>query len=185
MSSEMLTALDRINANAERLIGSVSAEQWDGSTPCREWTVRDLVNHMTGTTTFLGAAAARRTPDGPPDADHLGDDPLGSFSAAAAATTAAWRSEGALEGMVSIPVEMPAVACLGVNIIDTGTHCWDLATAIGADVGLSADLVAMIDQWNRQIVSDEVRSGGGFGSAVEPGDDSALSSMLAFVGRQG
>lgn len=185
MSTEMLSALDEINRSANRLVGSVSADQWEAPTPCTEWSVRNLVNHMTGTTKLIGASAARTEPTDPPDADHLGDAPVAAFAAATEATSSAWRSDGALDGMVSVPAEMPAVACLGVNIIDIGTHCWDLATAIGGDLGLSDDTIALIDQWNHQIVSDDVRAGGGFGTILQPADDGRLTTMLAFVGREG
>lgn len=183
MSTEMITALDQINANANRLVAAVGPDQWQGSTPCTEWTVRDLVNHMAGTSLLLAAGAARTEPTAAPDADHLGDDPVAAFGAATSATSTAWRGDGAVDGMVSIPAEMPAIACLGVNIIDMGTHCWDLATAIGADHGLSPENVALIDQWNRQVVSDDVRAGGGFGEII-PSDDDGLVGMLAFVGRR-
>ena len=80
---------------------------------------------------------------------------------------------------------MPAVACLGINIIDIGTHTWDLATAIGADPGLSATTIKMIDTWNHNVVSDDVRAGGGFGDVLEPATEESLTEMLAFVGRRG
>jgi hypothetical protein len=79
---------------------------------------------------------------------------------------------------------MPAVAALAVNIIDIGTHTWDLATAIGRDHGLSPEVVALIDQWNRRVISDEIRARRGFGEILEPASDDALVEMLAFVGRQ-
>ena len=183
MSEEMLTALEEVNANAYRLIDSVGESQWSSPTPCTEWTVRELVNHMTGTTKFIGASASRSEPDSPPDADHVGDDPAAAFLAASKVTAAAWRTEGALDGMVSIPAEMPAIASLGVNIIDIGTHCWDLARALDVDHGLSAETIALIDQWNRQVITDDVRSGGGFGQALDS-DGDALTTMLAFVGRR-
>jgi uncharacterized protein (TIGR03086 family) len=185
MSEEMLSALDEINANANRLVASIESSQWENATPCSEWDVRALVNHMTGTTKLFGASALRAAPDAAPDAEHLGDDPTAAFASATAAASAAWRSNGALEGSVTIPADMPAVACLGINIIDIGTHTWDLATAIGADHGLSPSTIAMIDQWNRQVVSDDVRAGGGFGEVLEPTTDESLTSMLAFVGRRG
>lgn len=184
MSDEMLSALDEINTNANRLVNSVEPDQWEATTPCSEWDVRALVNHMTGTTKVFGASALRAAPDAPPDAEHLGEDPAGSFASATAATTAAWRSAGALEGSVSIPGDMPAVACLGINIIDIGTHTWDLATAIGADHGLSATTIKMIDTWNHNVVSDDVRAGGGFGDVLEPTTEESLTEMLAFVGRR-
>jgi len=185
MSDEMLNVLEQINLSANRLVGSISDDQWGASTPCSEWTVRDLVNHMAGTTKLFGASAGRLPFEPPTDGDNLGSDPVAAFAGATESSAAAWHSEGALEGMVTLPQEMPAVACLGVNIIDIGTHCWDLATAIGAEHGLTDETVAVIDQWNRQIVSDEVRSRGGFGSIIDAGDADGMPAMLAFVGRRG
>ncbi len=182
MSDEMLNALDEIYANANRLVGSVRADQWDDKTPCSEWNVRDLVQHMTGTTNVCLAAATRTELD---QNAEPGEDPAADFAAASAATAAAWRGEGALEGMVSVPADMPAIAALGVNIIDIGTHVWDLATAIEQDHGLTPEVIAMIDTWNHNVVSDEVRSGGGFGEILEPGSEVDLTKMLAFVGREG
>ncbi len=181
MSDEMLGALDEIYANANRLVGSVRDDQWDDKTPCSEWNVRDLVQHMSGTSGVCYAAATRT--DMNPDAEP-GDDPVADFAAASAAAASAWRGEGALDGMVSVPADMPAVAALGVNIIDIGTHVWDLASALDQDHGLSAEIVAMIDQWNHNVVSDDVRAGGGFGEILEPTSDADLAAMLAFVGRR-
>ena len=181
MSEAMLDGLDHIYANANRLVASIQVDQWDDKTPCSEWNVRDLVQHMTGTSKALTASATRTIPDTdtPP-----GNDTVAEFAEASAAATAAWRADGALDGMVTIPVEMPAVAALGVNIIDIGTHVWDLATALDADHGLSAEVVALIDEWNHKVVTDEVRSGGGFGEILDPGADDDLTKMLAFVGRR-
>lgn len=183
----MLDALDSIYANANRLIGEIGsdADRWSAKTPCTEWNVRDLVEHMVGTSTFLIAAATKSDPADGQSSDDADPNLAEAFAAAASASSAAWRSDGALVGMVSVPVEMPAIAALGVNIIDIGTHCWDLAEAIGADHGLSASTVATIDYWNRQVVTDEVRSGGGFGTVLEPSTDDQMTAMLAFVGREG
>lgn len=177
--SDMLDTLDHIYGNANRLVAGVG-DKWDASTPCTEWNVRELVNHMAGTTKAMTASASRSQP-GEGD-DHLGDDPVGSFAAAAAGASAAWRADGALDGNVQIPFEMPAAVALSINVLDLGTHVWDLATATGQDHGLSAEAVAAIDQANRMVVSDEVRSGGGFGEDLGNKDD-ALANMLAFVGR--
>jgi uncharacterized protein (TIGR03086 family) len=202
MNDEMLDALDEIYANANRLVASVQDDQWEDKTPCTEWNVRDLVDHMTGTSRICYAAATRTDLDasagagndgggaggaGAGNADDglaPGRDQVAEFAAAAAATAAAWRGAGALDGMVSVPAEMPAVAALAVNIIDIGTHTWDLGTAIGRDHALSPEIVALIDQWNRKVVSDDVRAGGGFGDILEPESGDGLVEMLAFVGRQ-
>jgi uncharacterized protein (TIGR03086 family) len=188
MDNEMLNALDEVYANANRLVASVRDDQWENETPCSEWNVRELVDHMTGTSRICCSAASRTDPqasaDGAAHRDAAADETAAVFAAAAEAAAAAWRGAGALDGMVSVPAEMPAVAALGVNIIDIGTHAWDLATAIDQDSGLSPEVVALIDQWNRKIVSDDVRAGGGFGEIVDPASDDELAQMLAFVGRQ-
>lgn len=179
--SDMLDVLDHIYGNANRLVAGVG-DKWEAQTPCSEWNVKQLVNHMTGTTKTMAASAGRAAP--PEGDEHLGDDPVGSFAAAASGALAAWRADGALEGNVQIPLEMPAAAALSVNVLDIGTHVWDLATATGQDHGLSAEAVTAIDQANRMIVSDEVRSGGGFGEDLGAQGEDALANMLSFVGRK-
>lgn len=186
MAREMLDAMVAINRNAARLIGEVADDQWEEKTPCTEWSVRDLVGHMIGTTRYFEACAGRTDAPAAPGepAGSIGDDPAATFEEAAAATMAAWTAEGALDGDVTIPAEMPAVAALGVNLLDTGIHCWDLATAIGADHGLTDGQVALIDRWVRKVVTDDVRAGGGFGQDLDDGGSAGLRSTLAFAGRR-
>lgn len=183
MSDELINALDEFGSNGERLIAGVEADQWELPTPCSEWNVRQLANHMGFTMRTLAAAARRDEVTWSPDDDHLGDDPVAGFAALAAAASAAWRSPGALDGNVTVPFDMPAVGALTANVLDIGTHCWDLATATDQPHGLDAGHVAVIDQCNRTLINDDVRAGGGFGDDLSPGGDSELSSMLAFVGR--
>src|SRR5919112_438598 len=60
---------DRVNA--------VRPEQWDDPTPCRAWTVRDLVNHVCGEDRWTPPLVAGRTVDDVGDSlegDLLGDD---------------------------------------------------------------------------------------------------------------
>ena len=137
---------------------------------------------MAGTTKTMTASANRgAAPDGD---EHLGEDPVAAFATVAAAAQAAWRSDGAVDGMVSIPAEMPAMGALSVNILDVGTHVWDLAKATGQDHGLNEAAVATIAQCNSQIVTEEVRSNAGFGTDLGVNGDDALANMLGFVGRQ-
>jgi uncharacterized protein (TIGR03086 family) len=184
MSDQLLDTLDAVSANANRLVAGVGPDQWDLPTPCSEWNVRQLVNHMAFSMRALGASALREAPTFGPDDDHLGDDPVGAFADHASANGAAWRSADATEGMVEVPAGMPAVGALSANVLDLGIHSWDLATATGQDHGLTGDQVAVIDQCDRQLITDDVRSGGGFGVVLAPSDEQPLTTMLAFVGRR-
>lgn len=184
MSLEQLETLTSFHRGAHRLVEQISDDQWELPTPCSEWNVAQLVNHITGSINVLASAAARETPAlADPNDDHSGDDPMGALKKATEKSQRAWNSPGALEGTVSVPFEMPASLCLAITVIDTGTHLWDLAQAIGADHGLSASEIKLIDDLNHQVVNDDVRASGGFGEILDPSDTADLTTMLAFVGR--
>lgn len=184
-SPQLLAAMQAINDNAARLMAQIDDGQWDQPTPCSEWAVRDLVLHMVNTTQFFQACAGRSEPLPPVEASAVEADPAALFGGIAEATMKAWHGPGATEGDVTVPAPMPAVAALGINVLDTGTHCWDLATAIGAEHGLTDEQVALIDRCSRQTVNDEIRAGAGFGPDLDDGSATGLTSTLAFLGRRG
>src|ERR1700752_2141968 len=74
---------DRVNA--------VKEDQWDDPTPCTDWNVRDLVNHVTyenlWTVRLMGGATIEEVGD-KFDGDVLGDDPIGAALTAARAAIA-------------------------------------------------------------------------------------------------
>lgn len=183
-NQQMLDAMGGINGNAARLIAEIEPGQWDRATPCSEWTVRDLVGHIVGVTRTFTASASRSNPPAPAEGDQLGDDPAATFAETADASMAAWRGDGALDGMVAIPGEMPAMAALGINVLDTGTHCWDLAKAIDAEDGLTDEQKALIDVCARRTVTDEVRAAAGFGPDLDDGSLQGFDATLAFLGRR-
>lgn len=184
MSDELLTTLTTIQANARRLAAGVRADQWESPTPCSDWNVRQLVNHMGFTNRILGGAALGQTPTFGPDDDHIGTDAVAGFVERSKANEAAWHSDGALDGSVQVPFEMPKATALSVNVLDIGIHCWDLATATAQDHGLTAEQIALIDRSDRAVINEPIRASGGFGDELMPRGDDALTSMLAFVGRQ-
>ena len=183
MSQELLTTLTAVQANARRLVAGVGADQWDSVTPCSEWNVRQLVNHMGFTNRILGGAALGESPTYGPDDDHVGSEPVAGFAERSEANVAAWHADGALDGDVEVPFEMPKTSALSVNVLDIGIHCWDVATATGQDHGLTPDQIAFIDRSDRAVIDEQVRASGGFGEELTPSSGGALASMLAFVGR--
>src|SRR5690348_8837142 len=125
---DVVDALDDTFQHAHVVIGGVKAEQYSDKTPCTEWTVRDLLEHMIGVVAGLGAAAAGE----PPTAFVLSDDPAGQFKSAAASAMAAWRTPGVLERVVDAgPGPMPGSVLASINLVDTAVHTWDLAAATG------------------------------------------------------
>ncbi len=74
---------------AKKMLSSVGADQRTRQSPCAEWDVRGVVNHMTGGALMLAAGIS-----GAPFAhvdDYIGDDPVGAFNAASDAALAPSR----------------------------------------------------------------------------------------------
>lgn len=134
----------------EHVLREVRADQWAEPTPCTEWTVRLLVNHMTqGNRNYVflldggaGAEMLRRRGQ-----DVLGDDPVAAFTRAATECAAAFRRPGVLDRVVDYPLgRVSAAQALAVRTADSVVHTWDLARAIGADETLDAEMVEWLDE---------------------------------------
>ncbi|MFE0171015.1 TIGR03086 family metal-binding protein [Streptomyces sp. NPDC059002] len=169
-------------------VHAVRADQWDAPTPCTQWSVRDLVGHLTAeqlwvpplvrdgaTTASVGDAF---------DGDVLGPDPVTSWDTAATASRAAFREPGALDRTVHLSFGPTSAAFYcGQMTTDLLVHAWDLSRAIGADETLPAELV---DFAVREVTpyAGELAKSGLFAAAVEPPPDAdAQTRLLALLGR--
>ncbi|OKK22489.1 hypothetical protein AMK16_05055 [Streptomyces sp. CB00455] len=186
------TLLDR-HAEALRLFGerlrAVGDGQWDAPTPCSEWTVRDLVDHVTGEQLWVPPLVAEgRTVEEVGDAfsgDVLGEDPVAAWETASAAAHAAFAAPGALDRTVRLsqgPAEGSAY-CADL-ITDCAVHAWDLARAVGVDDRLPQDLVAFAAE-RVAPHADELAASGMFAAPVEvPAGADAQTALLGLMGRR-
>ncbi|MFJ7246390.1 TIGR03086 family metal-binding protein [Kitasatospora sp. NPDC098652] len=123
----------------------VAPSHWDSPTPCADWTVRDLVNHLTAEQLWvpdllMGATIAEV--GGRYDGDVLGDDPVAAWSSAAEAARQAWEVPGATELTVHLSfADVSGQYYLDQLTADLVVHTWDLAEAIGTRTRLPAGLV--------------------------------------------
>ena len=168
-------------------IHAIKDDQWTLPTPCTEWDVRALVNHIAGECLWMPPLFEGKTVADVGDAlngDILGDDPRARWDRAA---------RESLAGLEGVPVgstvhlsygDVTAAYYASEVGSDLTVHAWDVARAIGADERLDDELVrhAMedlgpkIDQW---------RAGGAFGPAVPVGADADLQTkLLAQTGRK-
>ncbi|WP_249124421.1 TIGR03086 family metal-binding protein [Saccharopolyspora erythraea] len=136
-------------AGFERMLREVRPDQWTSPTPCAEWDVRQLVNHVArGNLNYVAlldgctAAGFLRMRD----ADALGADPVGAYTRSARECTAAFTRPGALRQVLDYPLgPIQGRQALAVRTVDTAVHTWDLARAIGASEELDTGLIAWID----------------------------------------
>jgi uncharacterized protein (TIGR03086 family) len=177
---DLIDALDRTFARAHDVVAGVRPDQYDDATPCAEWNVRDLLEHMIGVVDSLGAAASGRTPE----PFSLGDDPAAQLRTAASTAMAGWRTPGVLDRTIDSGAgPMPGRALASINMLDTATHTWDLATATGQPQALPDDIAATALDASRLIITDALRPGR-FGPEVPaPAGASPTEALVAFLGR--
>ncbi|KAB7845019.1 TIGR03086 family metal-binding protein [Streptomyces mobaraensis] len=168
-------------------VHAVRPRQWSAPTPCSEWTVRDLVNHLTAEQLWvprLLAGASVEDVGDELDGDVLGDDPPAVWDAAAEAAVAAFGARGALQRTVRLSYGETAVEdyCAEMTA-DAVVHAWDLARAIGAPERPPEPLVAAAGRVFGSY-GDDMSPTGLFAAPVPaPPDADDWTRLLARLGR--
>ena len=175
-----LTQLDQLGPVLADVVSHITPDQLDRPTPCAEFTVRGVLEHMISGAT--GFAAAYRG-EAPADPDL--SDVLGGFGPALQDLAAAMTAPGALDGTVAAPFgEVPGETFARFVILDGLVHGWDMATATGQPYDPPDALVAAVDAFSRQAL-DPLRDGQTFGDAVEPAPDATpIERVVAYTGRR-
>lgn len=175
MESAWLDQYDRASAWTLDIVKGAASEL-DARTPCDEWDVRTLLNHMLETQRyFLGAAQGTdASPPGQTPPEILGDDPVADFAAVRGDMLAAYREPGVIERTG------PA---LGIAFADQLLHGWDLATATGQDPDMPEALAEAAYATIHGRFTEEQRKGV-FKPEVEvAADASPQDRLLAYAGR--
>jgi uncharacterized protein (TIGR03086 family) len=173
-----------VSAFGERVEG-VSDAAWRQPTPCNEWDVRALVDHLVVENLWVPPLVAGKRIDEVtdiPDGEVLGDDPQRAWDRSAAAALGA--AEGASPDATTHLSfgDVPTAEYLWQLTIDALVHAWDLARATGQNETFDADLVAACADWF-DGVEDAYRAAGVIGPAVDPDSDDALARLLGRLGR--
>jgi uncharacterized protein (TIGR03086 family) len=189
---DAIAALRQSSSEFETRLRQVGADQWDQPTPCVEWNVRELVNHMllgTRMSVQLLAGASQQEAIAALGEDMIADsqDPVADFVALARQMQAGFAAPDGLDGTVDHPMgQIPRTMFIGFRIMDNGTHAWDLARAIGVDETLDSDLVQRM--WDDiQPMAGGLAGLGIFGDSAsgDVGDDAPLQTrFLDLVGRR-
>jgi uncharacterized protein (TIGR03086 family) len=168
----------------KRVASSINDEQLDRPTPCADFSVAGVLEHMTTLATafapmFRGDSGHR------PGAVPSTATQQAAFVDAVDELLAAVQSPGALTRTVRTPGgDMPGAVFARLVALDGLVHGWDLATSTDQEWRPPADLLADVDDFARQTITDDVRAGGSFAPARQParGDDVMLG-LAAFTGR--
>ncbi len=168
---------DRVNA--------VKPDQWGDPTPCRDWTVRDLTNHVVGedrwTTPLMRGRTIAEVGDSL-DGDLLGEDPVRSALEAAMEATTVVAEVLPTDGIVHLSYGDEQMAEYVHQIAaDHLVHSWDLAVATGGDRRLDPHLVAEVAAWYAE--REHLYRGAGMVAPRGISHGGAQGDLLAAFGR--
>jgi uncharacterized protein (TIGR03086 family) len=170
------------------VVRSVGPGQWSDATPCTDWDVRALVNHVTVEQLWLPPLLAGKTVADVGDrfdGDQLGRDPVATWDSAAKASIASLCSPGTLDGTVQLSRgATPTLQYALEMTLDALVHSWDLARAIGADETLDPETVQLA-YGGIQPMADELAASGMFAPPIPTADDAPeQTKLLAMLGRR-
>lgn len=183
MTAVSVEDLARASEAVGALIAKIGPEQWNAATPCTEWDVRDLVNHLVGIDLVFAALIEGDTmPER--GADRLGDDPVGAYRSSGAALQAAFSGPGVLERNYRGPLGSATGAeRLQIRMYDLLAHGWDLAQAIGVPARLPEDLAEHALAFVQVQLSSQSRTGRFAEPQPVKETAPATDRLAAFLGR--
>jgi uncharacterized protein (TIGR03086 family) len=177
-------------AATEATIEGVASADLTKPTPCAEWDVRALLNHVVGTL-HLGAALLSDTaptvamaPGELPATDLLDGDPLKAYRLGVEPLLAAAKDD-ALGRVHATPLgDMHGDVLGGFTTLDIAVHGWDLAKATGQVPALSDALSETVLAFAHQTITAETRPPRIAPAIPAAADATATDRLVAFLGRR-
>jgi uncharacterized protein (TIGR03086 family) len=167
------------------LVTAVPADALDRPTPCEQYAVGDLLDHIAGFAVAF-TAAARKTPlggAGSGDAQRLPPDWRERIPRLLITAGEAWRDPGAWTGMTAAGgVDLPGDVAGAVALDELVLHGWDLAKATDQPAGYDGPGLEAVYETVSHFRAADVD--GLFGPAVQiPDDAPLLDRILGLAGR--
>jgi uncharacterized protein (TIGR03086 family) len=120
------------------VLAAIPDERWHASSPCREWTVREVADHLVDALGYFAATVSGQPADRP-------DDLLDAYDDATRRCLAAFGDPGALAA------EHPfgdgreiGRTIVTISLSEALVHGWDLATAAGLPYTPNPDAVVLL-----------------------------------------
>ncbi|MGA9747662.1 MAG: TIGR03086 family metal-binding protein [Nocardioides sp.] len=155
------------------MLARVTPELLDRETPCADWTVQRLVDHLVADPITFAAMLRGEEPDWTAHAETVTDDWEAHFRRGAADLLALWRQQ-----------DEAARGGADWQAAEFAVHTWDLARAIGASTDGLDPVVAEVGLAFMEANLTDDNRGGAFGKArPAPEGASAYDRIAAFAGR--
>jgi uncharacterized protein (TIGR03086 family) len=167
---------------------AVASGQWHAPTPCSEWDVKQIANHIIGENLWAAELFHGRTiaeVGNRLDGDLAGDDPAAAYAASVGTAADAVSAPGAMDTTCHLSFgDYSGSDYAGQLLLDTLVHGWDVAKATGQDTRLDQDLVSACLPIATDLTT-QFRSAGVFGEDLPvTADANAQTRLLAMLGRR-
>jgi uncharacterized protein (TIGR03086 family) len=182
---QLHTVLVRAFADTAAVVRGVRPEQLGAATPCADWNVRALTNHVLQVGFALRLAGRRAPlPDDLWTQDLIGaDGPADRFEDDRRDALEAWSEPAAWEGKVDLGAPMTTFEAVTMLASDLAIHAWDLAQATGQEYRCDPTVAAVVRKF-LTTSGEQGRQMGIFGPALPiPAGASAFEEALALSGR--
>ncbi|MGA5542046.1 TIGR03086 family metal-binding protein [Mycobacterium sp. NPDC051198] len=177
-------------------VDAVRTSDLNRPTPCTEWTLADLLAHMTVQHHGFAAAARGNGADeavwqAATVADAVRADPAGTYAAAAQDVLDAFAADGITEATFALPefgpdATFPGALAIGFHFVDYAVHGWDVAASMGVPYQLPDDAVTALLPLVMGIPDGDLRDSAAspFDRAVDATATTEFEKVLLHLGRR-
>lgn len=157
----------------------IACDDLSKQTPCREFNVAQLTDHLMNSITSIGGAVGAEFPV------RDENDPVERQIILAARPALDARHRWGLEGTIaSRQTETPAKILAGILSIEFLVHAWDYAVATDQNVDMPSALSDYVLGLAGRIITPQGCANVGFDDPIAvPGDAGMFERPIAFTGR--
>lgn len=180
---DQITGADASFAVLDRVLTAVMPDDGARPTPCEDFDVAALTDHLHGSILSIGTAIGAEFPAEHPSASATvtAEERL----AVVIQPTLEALAHRGLDGTVDMGFAvMPATTVANILNLELLVHAWDYATALGRELEVSPELSEYVLGLAKETITDQVRASGSFaGAALVDESAHALDRLVAFTGR--
>jgi len=188
---DLFNAFEGAVTSTAEIVKGTPGSQAGAPTPCADWDVHALLNHVVETLWLAEGLFGNRepryqmAPGGLPATNLIGDDPVAAYAEASSAALAAAGAGDTLTRVHVTPLgEMPGPVLAGFTTLDILVHGWDLSKATGQPADLDGRLAAHVLRFAEQALATPDSRASRIAPPVTVGADAPVTDRLAaFLGR--
>lgn len=185
---EDVSKAQRAAAAVDPVMRAIRPEQLSLPTPCHEWDLRHLLDHLFGTLHNWAARVEDRPPAdwSAPPLETAGDDVVQAWIEARDDLLGAISQPDALDREIALPMgpRGPARRLAAIMPVEMLLHGWDAARAIGYGTEFDPALAETLTERGRTLMKDRPRAPAFGEEQPAPEDATAADRMAAFYGRE-